>query len=146
MKNGWVGVVTAGCPVRVATSCGVLPLPAVLENSSPLVVSEAGRWLLLANAPVLFEANRVVTSPAEYGVGVELAPCPRRKPVLLTTSSSVAAAANRAADELPPDQLMKNSWLTAMLDGWVVVPKVATSWDVPPLPSEPYSSRPLLLL
>src|SRR5271157_283067 len=88
MKNSWVGVVTAGCPVRVATSWDVLPLPSVLENSSPLLLLYAKRCAVVVKVPVLL--NRVVTSLAENRVGVELAPVrPSLKPELLNTSSLV---------------------------------------------------------
>jgi hypothetical protein len=39
IKNSWFAAVIAGSPVKVATRCEVPPLPSVLENSSPLVVS-----------------------------------------------------------------------------------------------------------
>ncbi len=39
MKNSWFAVLIEGSLVKVATRCEAPPLPPVLENSSPLVVS-----------------------------------------------------------------------------------------------------------
>jgi hypothetical protein len=102
MMSSWPAPIV-GAWLSVTTRCAAPPLPSLLANKSPLLVSQQRRSPVVVNFSVLLAVKSCATSAAVISCGVDVAPPRPRLNPLLKTSSLVADALKSSMTFLPAE-------------------------------------------